>query len=800
MRVRAPLALLVLPCLLMGGSLARAADDEAKAPPAQAKPTPADPSILTFKDVFGGGRKFTKPIPGWSWRPGHKQLVRLDVRKPKPTKQKPTKGAAGKGKKKGAAARPIVKSVLVTMDPETGAQEDLFDLSTLEPLVPAMERGEDGKPRKKKVRAMRAVGRAGARRFTWSKDGRQLCVVVRGDLVWVDLAAGTTRRLTHTRVPMADLNIAPDGKHVSFSRSNELWVVSTGGGAPRQLTTGASDTLLNGTLDWVYPEELGFRTAAWWSPDGKHIAYLQMDQSEVPTHRLPSLLGVRGEGRLMRYPRAGDPNPKVRVGVVPVGGGEPRWVAKAPSLHVLLRLDLVVGVRWPQSTEAGGLEAALPVVTLANRTQTRHVERGGAHGEAKALRGWLLAPRGRDVAPAVRIRRWQPDAVRWQRVDMRPGLPLAERFVDLTPPRVDASAVLHYDVSTGRCIYQGIPHGSHTQGLFLGGPGVEKLVRAPFARDPFLWTSASLDESGTYALVTTQNATTPARTVLARVRDGEPIREIGEARAKALDDLELAVPEYGQIPVPGGKEGQPLGHIRWRLWKPKDFDPSKRYGLIVNTYGGPGSRMVRNTYGRGPLAATFFAQRGFLVLQADGRGTSGQGGDWLHSVYGKLGVLEIDDQATAVQHILKRGYVDPERVGIWGWSYGGTMACNALTRRGDVFKAGVAVASVTDWRLYDSIYTERYMGLPKDNPEGYKQSSAITHAKTMTGQLLLMHGLGDDNVHAQNTVRLVEAFIQAKKTNYDVVLYPKRGHGIGGASHDVFKRLVDWFDRHIGAR
>lgn len=787
--------------MLLGGFLAFPvqAEEEAGAKPRKTQPA-ADPTRLTFQDVFGGGRRFTKPIPRWSWRPGHKQLIRLDMRVPIGEGGKGTAGeqlAEAKRKAAGKQAkpkRPKPRPILVTMDPETGETTDLFDLASVDTLVPDQVKDATGKWTKKKVMRMRGIGRAGPPRYRFSKDGKALCVVVRGDLVWVDLEAGTSRRLTHTEAPMADLNIAPDASHVSFSRENELWVVSTTEGKPYPLTTGGSDTLLNGTLDWVYPEELGYRTAAWWSPDSKHIAYLQMDQTDVPTHRLPATTGMRGEGRVMRYPRAGDKNPKVRVGVVPVGGGPTKWYATTPySWGKKVELDLVVGVEWVHGE--GWTDS--PIVTLANRSQSKHIEVIGGAERISAGQGWLEPVRSRFVAPRARLKRFGSGMAQWfiNTGDFAPA-----KRGPLTPPGVDASRVLHVDPETHRCVYQGIPAGSHTQGVFLGGYRAKELVRAPFAKDPFLWTSASIDESGTYALVTTQSATTPPKTVLARVKDGTVLREIGDARTKALDDIDLAVPEYGQIPVSGGKDGKPLGHIRWRLWKPKDFDPSKRYGLIVHTYGGPGSRMVRNTYGRGPLLPTYMAQKGFLVLQADGRGTSGQSDPWMFSVQGKLGVLEVDDQATAVKHILKRGYVDPGRVGIWGWSYGGTMACNALTMRGDVFKAGVAVAPVTDWRLYDTIYTERYMGLPKYNPEGYKQSSSITHASKLEGHLLLMHGLGDDNVHVQNSMLLAEAFLKHKKTTWDMKLYAKRGHGIGGAGHDVFRRLVDWFDTHIGEK
>nr|MDJ0522052.1 prolyl oligopeptidase family serine peptidase [Planctomycetota bacterium] len=550
----------------------------------------------------------------------------------------------------------------------------------------------------------------------------------------------------------------------------------------------SSETLLNATLDWVYPEELGHRTAAWFSPDSKHIAYLQMDQTNVPRYRVPGILPLRSQGREMFYPKAGDPNPKVRIGVVPVKGGETRWLPFPKSAEYVLQ------VSW--RTDRDGRHD--PYVLYGNRAQSvmwSHQD-GIDVGTLRTRSGWLSNQlSGRWIGPERRLVRWKPDATRWYIFDAKDIQDPEQFHQDVTPKGVDANRVLHIEPTSGAVLYSGIVHGEVTQGVFVGGPGVKGIHRAPFAKDATKWTSASVDHSGTYALVTTSDALTPQKTVLARVKDGQVVREIGSAYTKKLDTLKLAVPEYGRIPVEGH-----TGEIQWRLWKPHDFDPKKRYGLIVHVYGGPGSNMVRNRWGRGPLMQTMLCDKGYLVLQVDGRGSGGQGTEWLYSVYGKLGVLEIEDQATAVQAILKRGYVDPERVGIWGWSYGGTMACNGLTMRPDVFKAGVAVAPVTDWKLYDTIYTERYMGLPKDNADGYKQSSAITHVKKMTGHLLLMHGISDDNVHVQNTLRLQEAFIKAGKLNYDVMLYPRRGHGIGGASLDVFTRLVAWFDEHIGGR
>jgi dipeptidyl-peptidase-4 len=727
--------------------------------PAAAGEPPAG-QALTVKQVMDGG--FTQGIADWRWRPGHVELVRVDER---------TEGEKS-------------RRVLVAMDPERGTTRDLLDFAGLRALVP-------GRPP-----PMRGIGRAGAPTHVWAKDGNALCAVVKGDLVWVDLAGGARRRLTCTKSPLVDVRVSPDGRHVSFSRENDLWVVPTAGGAPRRLTRGGSKTLLNATLDWLYPEELGFDTATWWSPDGRRIAYLQMDESKVPRYRVPNLVELGSGGREMFYPKAGDANPQVRVGVVAVEGGETAWIDMGePAPEYVVRVAFT-GDRGRNRLVVATLDRRQRELTVGS------VEAGGAD----APRAYRVAFTERDLAwisppPAPRfdpagggafLWRRDGDCLRWLRGELGASPKTPCIFRPLTPDGLDAQRCLYYDWKTGRGLFAGSVHGELTRGIFEGGLGVTEIRRPAWAADPDVSTTARVDPTGAYALVSTSTATTPRRTVLVRTADGEVLREIGDARTEKLGEVELAVPEYGSIAVEGS-----AGTIRWRLWKPADFDERRSYGLVVHTYGGPGSAIVRNDWGRGPLLATLFCQRGFLVLQADGRGSRGQGRDWMKAVQGRLGILELEDQVRAVREITKRPYVDAGRVGIWGWSFGGTMACNALTLRSDVFRAGVAVAPVTDWRLYDTIYTERYMQTPKDNPEGYAETASVNHAGKMSGHLLLMHGLGDDNVHAQNTLRLVEALIKAGKTNYDMHLYPWRGHGISGAGLDLFTRLVRHFETHL---
>ncbi len=719
----------------------------------------ADPGLrLTLKMLHGGGARFTKPLPGWKWRPKHPQLVRIGQRRP-----------PGADKK----AKP--NSVLLVRDVHDKTERVLLDFTALDELVPG------------KGKRMRGIGRAGPPRFKWAESGTALCAVVKGDLVWVDLAEGTRSRLTHTQTPMADLRVAPDGSRVSFARDNELWVADTDGDRrPRQLTGGGCDTLLNATLDWVYPEEFGFDTAAWWSPDAQHIAFLQLDEAEVPTYRLPAMMPLRSEGRTMRYPKAGDPNPVARVAVAPAKGGDPVWLDVGKP-------EYVVRVAWTPDSKR------VLVVTLDRNQQHLEVRScDPANGASVVLfeerdDAWIDAPPAPKFVDGHQFR-WRSNRdgyLAWYLIETDPRHTAVARTRRVTPPDFEAYRLYHVEPEHGAAIFGGTSFGGVRDGVFHGvGPNPTTPM---FDTSNWGSTSAQVDDTGTYAVVSSSSDTKPVEMSLWHVKERKRLESFGSARTKKLDQVKLAKPEYGHIELPDC----PHGRINYRLWKPAAFDPNREYPLIVHTYGGPGSRMVRNRWGRAALSATFFTQRGFLVLHADGRGSGAQGAKFIRTVYKRLGILEIEDQARAAREMAKRPYVDGDRIGIWGWSYGGTMACNALTMKSDVFKVGVGVAPVTDWRLYDTIYTERYMGVPKDNPKGYEETASAKRAKSMNGHLLLMHGLGDDNVHAQNTYHLVEALLRAGKSTFDVMTYPYRGHGIGGAGLDVHRRLLEYFERHL---
>ncbi len=744
MRSLGCLVLLLLPCLI--GVRARAED-----PPPEASP-------LTVRRLFDG-RPFTTPLPDWSWRPGHSERL-LETRRP----------SAGGG--------PEQQVLLAARN--DGSERELLDFGALHEQV-----GEGGA-------SARGIGRAGAPRMIWAKDGRALCAVLRGSLVWVALhEPAPARVLFKAPGALSDIQIAPDSSHVSFVMDHDLWMVPVAGGDAVRLTHGGSEETRNASLDWVYPEELGHTTGYWWAPSSERIAFLQLDEREVPFYRVPGLIPLRSEGRTMRYPKVGDPNPKARVGVVPVGGADPVWLNLGePAPEYVVRVTWLPGDR------------AVLVLTLDRPQRTlRLFACDPATGEGRVVLtqtdpAWIVPP----PAPRVHAGKWvllrsEPDSRSWfaHLLLDTPAGPALGPPVRLTPPGIDADDLLHLVMGESgptEVIFDGSAHGSGRSLVWRTTDGVAQPLFDAGARGSV---DASLDSTAAYALVRRSSQETPTTLELWDVAEQKQLQLLGDSQSPELQSLDLAVAEVGEIAIPGC----PHGCIRYRLWRPRTLDPARRYGLLVHVYGGPDSRMVRDAWGRGPLLETLFVDRGVLVLEVDGRGSAGFGAAFTRLVQGRLGLLELEDQVRAVQELSKRPYIDPRRVGIWGWSYGGFMACLALTKRSDVFRAGVAVASVTDWRLYDSIYTERYMGLIGDNKAGYDETSCVGAAAGLKGHLLILHGMGDDNVHAQNAFRLIDAFIASRVTSYESMFYPGRGHGIEGAGYDVFSRLVAHVERHL---
>ena len=661
------------------------------------------------------------------------------------------------------------------VDAATGQRRVLVDAARLrDVLLPPASRGQQT-----------GLGRLTPSQYRWAPDSQALLFIGARQIAWYDLESQTSRHLLPANAADAedgatldDAKISPDGRWVSFIRNHDIWVVGVAGGPARQLTRGGSETLLNGELDWVYPEELDLQTAYWWSPDSSKIAFLQLDESPVGIYPLVNELAYGGELIEERYPIAGSPNPVARVGVVPVSGGAVRWMDTGPDKSVLLaRVDWL-----PDSRRV----AVQRLTRVQNRLDLLFAD--AASGRAQTVltetdQSWINIADDFQFFAHGRRFLWSSERSGFRHLyvyDLS-----GEQLVQITHgdwqveevEGVDESAAEIYFTST-----QASPIERHLYRVSLSGGDPVRLTREPGNH------GASLAPDSAHFLDTYSNAMTPPRQDLYNA-GGSRVAALAENKVAELDAYRLSPVEFFTLP---GADGTTL-HAS--LIKPRDFDPARKYPVLVYTYGGPHVQLVRDAWqGANFLWNQMMAQKGFLIFTVDNRGSSGRGHAFESAILRRFGEVELADQLAGVAWLKRQPYVDGDRVGIWGWSFGGYMTCLAMLRAGDTFKAGFAGAPVTDWRYYDTIYTERYMGLPQDNPDGYRDSSPVNYAAGLSGKLLVAHASGDDNVHFGNTLGLADKLVEAQKYA-EFLIYANRGHGISdpAARIHIFNRVTQFF-------
>lgn len=661
---------------------------------------------------------------------------------------------------------------LWAVDADTGGRQILVSHLQLSSLAPAL-REATGDERERERRRRYAIAS-----YLWSPDSRSLLFTSAGSLLLYNLERSESLELTPGLTGVKHPKFSPDGKSVSFVYEYDLWLSSVADGGSRRLTTGGTADLLHGDLDWVYPEEFGVRSGYSWSPDSERIAFLETDQSGVPTYPMTTLTGNESTVDLQRYPKAGDPNPKVRLGVVEVRAGapEPEWLE-------------FNGEYLPRFSWAG--DSRLIVQTLDRAQRNLRLESIDA---LSYKRDTLMTERDRDwinVHDDLRVLDggsqflWSSERSGLRHLYLYSGGGKLVRR--LTEGDWEVSSVRGIDKEAGIVYFtanRDNPIGSDLYAVQLKGGPVRRVTSG----------------IGTHAVVMNPSAThyVDARStmehpgdVVVRSPGGGLSRVIHEAQS--IDGYELAEPELGTISSEDGAV------IRTLLLKPKRLERAKKYPLLIYVYGGPHAPTIRDSWdtrGRYQFHQRL-AQQGFVVAYVDDRASSRLGHQYEVALSRDYGPTALADQLTAVERFKQLPFVDPDRVGIWGWSGGGLASSFALTHS-DVFRAGIAVAPVTDWRLYDSIYTERYMGLPSDEPEAYGKTSAIEAAANLHGRLMLIHGTADDNVHPQNTFRMVDALIDASKP-YELQLYPGQTHGISGEQDrlHLFHTMEEFWIREL---
>ena len=574
---------------------------------------------------------------------------------------------------------------------------------------------------------------------------------------------------------------SPDSRRVAYVRGNNLWVTDLATGQATRLTSDGSDDIINGTTDWVYEEELGLRDAFRWSPDSRRLAYWRFDQGAVPAFPVVNETEAQyPQVSVLRYPKAGAPNSRVRVGVVDAGtptqaGGATRWLAAGPdSGQYVARMewlgtDSVVVQRLPRAQDQ------LDVLVLSATTgqgRTLLTERDSAYvdveggavtwlpGERHLLvrsdrSGWrafyLYDRAGRLV------RQVTPDGADYLELS---GVDAAGRVAYFT-----AAAPTPVERNVYRCPVDPAAAAAPCARV-TAGPGTHAVEVAPGAR---------------YAVDTYSRLGQVPRVTLYAWPAMRTVRVLNDnaAAAARLAALDVARPELLTVPMPDGTRLD-----AYRI-TPARFDRTRKYPVLMHVYGGPAAPQVADAWGGTRyLWHQLMAQQGYVVLVVENRGAAWRGRAFRKGTQLALGVRESQDQIDAARWVAAQPWADPRRIGVWGWSYGGYLTALTLARGGDLFRAGIAVAPVVDWRYYDSIYTERYMRTPADNAAGYRASAVKSYAPGMTARLLLVHGTGDDNVHPQNALVLAETLEQANKP-FTMLLYPNKTHAISGARTQV---------------
>ncbi len=557
---------------------------------------------------------------------------------------------------------------------------------------------------------------------------------------------------------------SPDDRMIGFVRKGDMFVFDIARGTEKRLTTDGGPKILNGRLDWVYQEELygrGNFEAYWWSPDSKMLAYLRLDENPVHEFAVVDHIPYHQTVEATPYPQAGDPNPLVQLGVVNADGGPTRWIDNSQYTPADL---LIVRVSWsPDSSrvvyQAQNREQTFLDLNFADvktgKTNTAFRENSKTWVEAIDNPSWL-----KDGSFL-----WQSERNGWRHLYHydRDGKLIRQ----VTDGKWEVRSIDNVD-ETQNIIYFGGTEHSHvalqTYRIKLDGSGLQRLTTAEGSH------KATFSPSSKLFIDNWSDVNTPTQTRLYDA-DGKLVRVIEENKVDALKQYKLGTAELLQVKT---RDGFPMEAL---MIKPPDFDPAKKYPVLEFTYSGPHNPQVRNGWGSTTyMWHQLVAQQGYIIWICDNRTASGKGAESEWPVYQNFGELELRDLEDGVTWLKSQSYVDGSRIGIWGWSYGGYMTSYALTHS-QSFKMGIAGGTVADWRDYDSIYTERYMRTPQNNPEGYKKSSPVNAAKDLHGKLLLIHGAIDDNVHIQNTVQFVYELQKAGK-QFQLMIYPKSRHGV----------------------
>jgi dipeptidyl-peptidase 4 len=711
------------------------------------QPPATSGKALTVERIYSQPSLSGRLTRGLAWTPDGRQLSYFE-----------TKGS-------GREAR----TELWAMDAASGERRLLVGADKLETILPA----DTG-------RATQAtgLGRRAPALYQWGPDGAGMLFQGPTALAWFDLKSQTGRTLVSGKAALADPKISPDGRYVSFVREHNLWLLSVSDGKERAVTQGGTEEIRKGELDWVYPEELDIKTAYWWSPDSSAIAYLEMDERKVSQYPMVDFSSPSGEADMERYPVAGGANPIVRVLVTAMSGGEPHVMDIGAETDIYIpRVNWLTDSKHLAIQRLNRTQTTLDLLfadTATGKTRTALTETDP---------NWINVSDDLYFLKDGRRLLWSSERSGYRHLYLYDldGKQLAQ----ITKGEWEITSINAVDESKGLIYFTATEASPTERQLYvvgLSGSGFTRITKNSGTHDAnFAPNAAAFYDTYSNA------ATTPNQSLYSA--GGSRIAAINENKVSELSDYSLSPMEFLHVK---SRDGVMLNAS---MIKPPNFDAQKKYPVLVYTYGGPHAQVVRNGWGGANfLWHELMAEKGYIIFSLDNRGSAARGHAFETPLHLRLGEQELSDQRDGVQYLKSLPYVDGSRIGVWGWSYGGHMTLHAMFEAGDDFKVGFAGGPVTDWHYYDSIYTERYLGLPQKNEKGYEDSSPAKYAGQLKGKLMIAHGTGDDNVHFANTLSVINDLIEAGKY-VEVLAFPGRGHGVSDppARRVLMQRVTQFF-------
>jgi len=582
---------------------------------------------------------------------------------------------------------------------------------------------------------------------------------------------------------------SPDGNKVAFAYQNNLFIKDLKSAKTTQITfDGVKNKIINGITDWVYEEEFTFVRAFEWNGNSDKIAFIRFDESDVPEFAM-DIYGkdLYPKQQVFKYPKAGENNSKVDLFIYDLNSKKSKKVNLGQHKQYYLPR-----MQWTNEKN-----------TLAVTTLNRHQNNlNFIFVDGNTLKSKLVLNETDKAFVDIEMKDeitfldngnfiWTSEKDGFNHIYLHDKN--GKLIRQITKGNWEVTGYYGLDAKSNKIFYQSTEDGSINRSIFsidISGKKKQKLNKNIGNN------SAAFSNSFNYFINTYSSATTPPVYTLVDAKTGKEIQEIknNTKLSKKLAAYNLPEKEFTTIKTKNGA---------FNMWivKPKNFNPNKEYPLLMYQYSGPGSQSVRNTWNNSKDYWNYMlADKGYIIACVDGRGTGFKGRDFKKVTYKELGKYEIEDQIEAAKELGKRKYIDAKRIGIWGWSFGGYMSSLAITKGADVFKMAIAVAPVTSWRFYDSVYTERYMQTPQENPGGYDENSPLNFASLLKGDYLLIHGTGDDNVHVQNSMRMANALIEANK-QFEFFIYPDRTHGIYSGKNTrlhLYNKMTDFIDSSLG--